>query len=457
MTIESSSIVELHEEGIEIPSVHKNSPQGYIFETKIGKYLFIISGSRIYRLNESLAYSFEQALYYEDHSRVEFLLKKYMLGEIFSNAPPNKFKTVHSISLAVAQKCNLGCTYCYAQNGQFGGTPKNMPQNVALKAIKNVIDGVSQGEHINIAFMGGEPLLNRSTVHAASEFAHMYGKERGIRVGFSITTNGTLITAEDGDFFEKYGFAVTISIDGIGNTHDQQRGYRDGKGSYDQILENITPLLVGQRRSQISARVTVTPRNLSLSTILSELVNLGFYSVGFSPMLSSPTGRDEMDSEQLGTFLEQMIQCGQACEKQLIAGLRYPFSNLITALMEIHKGSYRQYPCGAGASYVGVSAEGNLFACHRFIDDKIGSLGNIDQGMDISKQAGWLAARQVIVQQPCVSCWARHLCGGGCHHEVINRGRPACNYIRGWLHYCLQTYTKIVETRPDFFKNLTHH
>ena len=28
---------------------------------------------------------------------------------------------VKAVSLAVAQKCNLGCTYCYAQQGTFGG------------------------------------------------------------------------------------------------------------------------------------------------------------------------------------------------------------------------------------------------------------------------------------------------------------------------------------------------
>ena len=32
-------------------------------------------------------------------------------------APP----AIHALSLAVAQKCNLGCTYCYAQQGEFGG------------------------------------------------------------------------------------------------------------------------------------------------------------------------------------------------------------------------------------------------------------------------------------------------------------------------------------------------
>jgi hypothetical protein len=46
---------------------------------------------------------------------------------------------------------------------------------------------------------------------------------------------------------------------------------------------------------------------------------------------------------------------------------------------------------------------------------------------------------------------ARYLCGGGCHHEVIARGRPACDYIRGWLHYCLQAYVRLSSRHANLF------
>jgi len=61
-----------------------------------------------------------------------------------------------------------------------------------------------------------------------------------------------------------------------------------------------------------------------------------------------------------------------------------------------------------------------------------------------------LRDRHVHRQDPCHRCWARYLCGGGCHHEVIARGRPACDYIRGWLHYCLGAYLRLTSpTQPD--------
>jgi uncharacterized protein len=123
----------------------------------------------------------------------------------------------------------------------------------------------------------------------------------------------------------------------------------------------------------------------------------------------------------------------------------------VNALREIHKGTHRPYPCGAGAGYLGVSADGGLYACHRFVEDPAGTMGDVQAGIDHLRQRHWLANRHVHQQEPCRSCWARYLCGGGCHHEVMHRGRPACNYIRGWVDYCLQAYIRLLEHRPEYF------
>jgi len=194
---------------------------------------------------------------------------------------------------------------------------------------------------------------------------------------------------------------------------------------------------------QVSARVTVTPRNLSLRRTLDSFIAAGFHSVGFSPMLSAPAAAGEMQSGDLEIMLGEMIDCGREYERAMRGGRRYPFANMTNAMREIHRGTHRPYPCGAGAGYLGVSAEGELSACHRFVGDEAGAMGSLDDGIDTSRQADWLATRHVHRQEPCRSCWARYLCGGGCHHEVIGRGRPACDYIRGWLHYCLEAYLRL--------------
>ena len=42
---------------------------------------------------------------------------------------------VRALSLAVAQKCNLGCTYCYAEGGSFGGPARTCRMATALASV----------------------------------------------------------------------------------------------------------------------------------------------------------------------------------------------------------------------------------------------------------------------------------------------------------------------------------
>jgi uncharacterized protein len=435
----------------DLPGAPRN-PHVHLFDTEQGPHLFVVNGSRVYGLGTEEAEVFSAAVRASDPENVFSLLAASGLAApLVIDDTPLSSPPLRALSLAVAQKCNLGCTYCYAQEGDFGGAARAMSLDVALAAVERLFAGCPSGERVNLAFLGGEPLLARDVLRAATEHAVRFSRERGVRLGLSITTNGTLITPDDGDYFERHGFAVVVSLDGVGAAHDRQRAFKGGRGTFDRILANVLPLLAGQRRMEVSARVTVTPRNLDLAHTLDALIGLGFHSVGFSPMLASPAGRDQMGTDDLDRMLEQMIACGQAFERRTVAGDRYPFANAVNALKEIHRGTHRPYPCGAGAGYFGVAADGALAACHRFINDAEGAMGDLASGVEPERQTRWLRERHVHHQEPCRSCWARYLCGGGCHHEVIHRGRPACDYIRGWLHYCLGAYVRLLAARPDYF------
>ena len=418
----------------------------HLLRTPQGGHLFLADGSRLYDADEALVAAFEDAMAREGEGAVEELLVRLGLDgrPMIDDRPPDPPR-LYALSLAVAQKCNLGCSYCYAEQGGFGGAPKNMSEADAARAVDLLVGDAPEGGRISLAFLGGEPLVNRAVIRATTRHAVARAAEKGLRVAFSITTNGTLLTEEDGAFFEEHGFAVTISLDGPRATHDRLRPFAGGGGSYDRIMARVRPLIAMQGRMQVSARVTVTPANLGLRETLDAFVAEGFHSVGFSPMLAAPGGRGEMQAEDLAVMLEGMIDCGRAFEAQMLAGRRYPFLNMLNALREIGRGTHRPYPCGAGAGYLGVSADGELAACHRFVGDEAGAMGTLDGGLDGARRAAWLAGRHVHTQSPCRDCWARYLCGGGCHHEVIARGRPACDYIRGWLDYCLGAYLRLSE------------
>jgi uncharacterized protein len=420
------------------------TPQVHLLESSLGGHLFVPDGSRLFDADAELFAAYRTAIGQGGTEAIDELLRQAgLVSRPFIDDTPLSAPPLRALSLAIAQKCNLGCTYCYAQQGEFGGLAKNMELADALRAVDLLVGSAEPEARLNLAFLGGEPLVNRKVLRAATERAVDLANSRGAGITFSITTNGTLLTEDDGRFFEEHGFAVTISIDGSREAHDALRPFKGGGGSFDAVMKRAAPLLKMQQRMQVSARVTVTPGNLVLRRTLDMLIAAGFHSVGFSPMLSAPTGAGEMQSGDLELMLGEMIDCGRQFERASRSGQRYPFANMVNAMREIHRGTHRPYPCGAGAGYLGVSADGELAACHRFVGDQEGAMGSLDDGVDLTRQADWLAARHVHRQEPCQSCWARYLCGGGCHHEVIRRGRPACDYIRGWLHYCLEAYLRL--------------
>jgi len=429
-------------------------PRVHLFETELGPHLLVADGSRVYGIDLDLKRAIEETLGIDPARLAELLGAEGLRATGFADLTPPRDPPVRSLSLALAQKCNLACTYCYAQEGGFGGPERAMPWAVAEAAVRRLLSDATPGECTHLSFLGGEPLTNRGVLKDATVLAAELAAERSVPIDFSLTTNGTLLAAEDLEFFEQFRFAVTVSIDGVGAVHDQLRPAKGGAGTYERVVARVQPLLKRPRRTQFSARVSVTPRNLRLRETLDTLIGLGFDSVGFSPVLSSPTGRDEMERSDLAVMLDQMIDCGREYERRVLAGDKYPFGNLESALREIHRGTHRPYPCGAGAGYFGVSAEGGLYACHRFVDDPTGAMGSVDDGVNRAEQRRWLEERAVDRQEPCRSCWARYLCGGGCHHEVIHRGRPSCDYIRGWLHYALQIYVRLCALRPELIQRL---
>lgn len=427
-------------------------PDVHLVNTSAGSHAFIVNGSRIYDLEPRAAETLQKALVSDDREVVDRLLIQFgltlppLIDERPIMSPP-----LRSVSLAIAQKCNLGCTYCYAQQGEFGGRAKAMSAETASRAVDLLFQQAEAGAHVNVAFLGGEPLANRAVLRSTTEYAVQLAETHGFRIGFSMTTNGTLLTEDDAVFFERHGFAVTVSLDGLRDTHNRHRSFKHGGGTFDHIMARVQPLLDQQRKMQVSVRATVTPGNFELKESLDFFLEQGFHSVGFSPLLRSPTGLGELTADDLAVLLEAMMECGAEFERRVGVGQRYAFTNMMNAMRELHRGTHRPYPCGAGAGYLGVSADGELAACHRFVGDEEGAMGNLRDGIDRGRQNRWLTNRHVHRQQPCADCWARYLCGGGCHHEVIARGRPACDYIRDWLHYCLGVYARLSRARPDYF------
>lgn len=420
-----------------------------LFHSEIGPHLFVADGSRIYDVDESLGGQWESLIQGRDADEVWRLLG--LEGDAtrrWIDGRPSPVPPLSSLSLNVAQSCNMACGYCYADEGRFGGHSRRMSREVARQAVDRLISEAAPSSDLLVGFMGGEPLLNRQLVHDIAVYASEQAALAGHRARFSITTNATLLNAADAMLFHEYPFCVQVSIDGPPAVNDRSRPMQDGGGSYARVMRGLDLLNGAGRPRQLSARVTVTRGSGELEASLDHLIGLGFDDAGFALAVFSPSDLLQVGPADLGGLLRQMVNCGRKCLAEIKVGRNYPFTNFLTAMEEIHRGTHRPYPCGAGAAYLSASAEGKLYACHRLVEDPAFAMGDIWSGSDHEARARHLRDRHVDRMEPCRSCWARYLCGGGCYHEVARRGRVGCDYIRGWLEFCLGAYAELSAAAP---------
>jgi uncharacterized protein len=366
---------------------------------------------------------------------------------------PVVMEPLRSLVLHVAHDCNLRCGYCYADYGRYGGPEGMMTEAMAIAHVDRFFDQLGDARKVHLTMFGGEPLMNLPVVFAAHGHARARAAREGRSVTFSLTTNGTLLTRELVDFFQSERFTVTISIDGPPDVNDRLRPFQDGSGSYETILERVR----GSGLDAI-ARVTLTRRSLQVHRIVTHLIAAGFRDVGVSPVAPGDR-RFDIPDESLPQLLDEMRRLADDFVEHAGRGELLPFSNLRMLVEQIAAGEPRKTPCGAGSALVAADDKGDLYACHRLVGQEQFKMGHVDTGIDGRRRFELLHQLHPRDRTPCQSCWARYLCGGGCHHIAWLHadkgvapwaiGDGFCDFLRGWYRLGLATYARVVEEAPE--------
>jgi uncharacterized protein len=147
-----------------------------VIESALGRHLFVTDGSRIYDLEDDAAVDEETLAALWPH------LAPARSQRIDGTplAPP----PLQTLSLNVAQACNMGCGYCYADGGAFQGKARVMSREVARAAVDRLLAEAAPGAEVVVGFMGGEPFLNRAVIHDLVPYAEEAGRRAGHGVRF---------------------------------------------------------------------------------------------------------------------------------------------------------------------------------------------------------------------------------------------------------------------------------
>jgi radical SAM protein with 4Fe4S-binding SPASM domain len=146
----------------------------------------------------------------------------------------------------ITRTCNLRCVHCYSDSMAM-----KYPGELTWEQMQDVVGNLAAYQIPSLLLSGGEPLIHPrffDLVNLASQ--------AGLKL--TISTNGTLITEEKAALLKAANVAyVGISLDGIGEIHDQFRGK---EGAFDAAVRGFRNCHeVGQKTG---LRLTLTRHNV---------------------------------------------------------------------------------------------------------------------------------------------------------------------------------------------------
>jgi uncharacterized protein len=222
---------------------------------------------------------------YEQGILVRENVDERWLFETWKNQHAYDFGILKS-KVLVTRKCNNRCLYCIIHP-----EAKDMSSETAKIMDEFYTNLIKEKRPLQVKddFLGGEPLLNIGVILEIAQRRFFFCRGKGIDYGFTVTTNGLLITPSTISDMKTVGLTgVRISLAGPSSVHDVLRPSQTCHKSYDRImqnLENVSDLISLRIECQYDSGALDF---LSMPEMLHDLKRRGIPldDISFSPILS---------------------------------------------------------------------------------------------------------------------------------------------------------------------------
>jgi len=355
-----------------------------------------------------------------------------------------------SFHIITTYACNFSCEYCFEGKGIIAS------QHMDLKTAENVMRFIKDTtmrnncRALNIQLYGGETLINFDIGYKILENLSQWAREIHIPFSAHAITNGSLITEDIANKLSAFHGSVLVTLDGPREIHDRRRFYKDGRGTFDDIIKG---LIIAKRHGlEITIRVNVNKENyLHIPSLLNTLklndLNKAIISIkpvfDASPACISCPSRDR-DGE---SDKENIAICDNLYNTAREEGFN---TDDATGLPNLNV-------CGALHSqrFI-VDPLGRLFKCAILPPHESFSEGAIDEsGMPKCNSLFYkIMSRNPLTIDDCGSCKLTPICGSGClAMSLYKYGEPnkkVCekNYMMERLKNCCEFETsKRLSTR----------
>lgn len=328
---------------------------------------------------------------------------------------------VKALCLHIAHDCNLGCKYCFADEGEYHGRRAMMSFEVGKKALDFLVANSGSRKNLEVDFFGGEPTMNFEVVKQLVAYGRSLEEANNKKFRFTLTTNGILLNDEIMEFANKEMGNVVLSCDGRKEINDMMRPVRSsGRSSYDIIMPKFKKLAESRNQMNYYIRGTFTHFNLDFAKDVLHFADEGFEQISVEPVVAQPTDDYAIREEDLDTLKEQYDILAAEIVKRKKAGKGFNFFHFMIDLQGGPCVAKRLSGCGSGCEYLAVTPWGDLYPCHQFVGNEDFIMGNVDEGITKPEIRKMFKASNVYTKEKCKNCFARFYCSGGCAANSYN-------------------------------------
>ncbi len=271
----------------------------------------------------------------------------------------------------VTEHCNLSCPFC-----AFDRSIKRLRADADPKRLLRFGEVLAQyqqetGDPVLVSWLGGEPLLWEPLEKISSRFVHVNGLQ------VATTTNGTALrSAKTRRHLIDCYSEITVSIDAIGDAHDEIRG---APGLFSSLSSAIRQLAEESKnaggRLQLRANIVLMHHTIrSFASLCAELADWGIDEISFNQLGGNdrpefyPQNRLSPEDAALLTATIPRLRAKLAMRGVRLLGsveyLRRMDASSRNEAVAVHD-------CRPGAAFLFVDRQGRLAPCS-FTADRLG-------------------------------------------------------------------------------------
>lgn len=330
----------------------------------------------------------------------------------------------------LTKQCCMRCTYCLrdVKNGENDG---HISEKVLTDICAYITDYCNEWRpaHISVQPWGGEPMMDYSAIRKMKRLI----LPEHTRVHFTMETNGVLLTEEKaGELYEEQ-ISLSISLDGTEETHDFQRRFPDGSGSFAKVLEGIR----NAQRYYGSSFGNITTVTENTAGYVEEILDyyargLGLRSVKFNFVHRSDfsdcaglcLSEDKIASTQL-RILAKLASLHEEGFPIVEENIATKFKNLLFG----HSGDIcLSRGCNGGRKMIVFGGDGRIYPCE-LTDYPEESIGSIYDGIPLRQMIADAVENRAFFMEKkisvCGECPWYVYCQGGCTIHCMSLGKKA--------------------------------